>query len=69
MNQNLTSLFAVVNDNKILLVDTNLKIFVERLNANFPGTRNYDWFYRAFKKNDRFSLVIDDNEYFFQKVI
>ncbi|EHQ29002.1 hypothetical protein Mucpa_4918 [Mucilaginibacter paludis DSM 18603] len=69
MNQNLTSLFAVIQDNKILSVDTNLKSFVEALNKEYAGIRNYDWFYRAFKKDNHFSLSIDGKEYFFQKVL
>jgi len=69
MNQNLTSLFAAISDNRIILIDTNLKVFVEQVNKQFPGTRNYDWFYRAFKKENYFMLPIDGKEYYFQKVV
>jgi len=69
MNQNLKSLYALISDNKIALVDTNLKIFVERINAEYPITRNYDWFYRAFRKDDHFALNIDGKEFYFQRVL
>jgi len=69
MNTSLTALYAAIHDNKVEVIDTNLKLFVEQVNKLHAGSRNYAWFYRAFAANDYFTTTIDGKEYFFQKVV
>lgn len=51
MIRDLKSLYTAVVDNKVVLFDTNLRLFVEGLNKLEPNTRNYDYYYREFKKS------------------
>lgn len=59
----------MIKDNEVILVESNLKRFVLIVNENFQGSRNYDWFFREFKKKVHFSSVIGGEQYYFQKVI
>lgn len=68
MNERIGALYVVMIDNEVICFDTNLKLFVAVLNSLIPESRNYDWFYRAFKKETRFSQVINNKEYYFQKL-
>jgi hypothetical protein len=69
MNDRIGSFYVVVFNNEVICFDTNLKLFVEQFNKMMPQSRNYDWFYRAFKKESKFSQVIGGNEYYFQRLI
>jgi hypothetical protein len=70
MIRDLKSLYTAVVDNKVVLFDTNLKLFVESLNKLEPESRNYDFYYREFKKSQH--LVFQNNkglEYHLQKLL
>lgn len=70
MNERITAFYAVISDNEVICFETNLKLFVEKFSRIVPDTRNYDWFYRKFKKESYFSQSFNGGElYFFQKVI
>jgi len=49
MIRDLKSLYAAVLDNKVVIFDTNLKSFVQKLNDFDSNSRNYDYYYRQFK--------------------
>jgi hypothetical protein len=68
MNERIGALYVAVIDNEVICFETNLKLFVTLFTASVPKARNYDWFYRAFKKEKRFSQIIDSKEYYFQKL-
>ena len=47
----LRKLYTANHDNEVVLFATNLKTFVEALNALEPNSRNYAYYDRQFKKN------------------
>tara|TARA_R110000868_G_scaffold225161_2_gene477430 strand:- start:1416 stop:1628 length:213 start_codon:yes stop_codon:yes gene_type:complete len=70
MIRDLKSLYTAVVDNKVVLFDTNLKLFVKGLNKLELETRNYDYYYREFKKSQQ--LVFQNNKgltYHLQKLL
>ena len=69
MNTSLTALYAAIHNNRVEVIDTNLKLFVEQINKLHADSRNYAWFYRAFTANDYFTTIIAGKEYHFQKVV
>ena len=50
MIRDLKSLYVLTLNNKVELFDTNLKSFVEKLIDFDSDSRNYDYYYRKFKK-------------------
>ncbi|MBB6109740.1 hypothetical protein HDF23_002489 [Mucilaginibacter lappiensis] len=68
MNKQTSFIFATVHDNEVICFDTNLKGFHKQLTDMFPSINNYQWFYRKFGTDRRFSLPIGDKEYYFQKL-
>lgn len=69
MNERIGALYVAVIDNEVVCFETNLKLFAALFSQSVPEARNYDWFYRAFKKEIRFSQVINNKEYYFQKLV
>jgi len=69
MNERITSFYIVIANNEVVCFETNLKLFVVEVNKNIPESKNYDWFYRTFKKLSKFKLTFGDQEYFFQRLI
>lgn len=51
MIRDLKSLYVAILDNEVVFFDTNLKLFVEKLNNLESDSRNYDHYYREFKKS------------------
>lgn len=68
MNKRIGSIYVAVKDNEVIAYETNLKLFVELVSQISPKARNYDWFYRSFEKSIRFSTLIGEDEYHFQKL-
>lgn len=68
MNERIGALYVAVIDNEVVCFETNLKLFVLLFTQSVPEARNYDWFYRAFKKEKRFPQTIAGKEYYFQKL-
>lgn len=69
MNKDVKYLYIVIKENKVVCFDTNLKNFVEKFLVIEPEARNYDYFYRKFKRVDSFELDMNDGkEYFMQKL-
>lgn len=68
MNKDVKYLYIVIKDNKVVCFDTNLKNFVEKFLLIEKEARNYDYFYRKFKREDSFEADIDDKKYFMQKL-
>ncbi|MDG5490539.1 hypothetical protein [Psychroserpens sp. SPM9] len=52
MIRDLKSLYAVIVENKVVVFETNLKLFVEKFNELEKESRNYDYYYRQFKKKE-----------------
>jgi hypothetical protein len=69
MNERITSLYVAISKNEVVCFETNLKMFVAIVNKEIPGTRNYDWFYRAFKDVSKFKIALNDQDYYFQRLI
>ncbi len=68
MNKDVKYLYIVIKDNKVVCFDTNLKKFVEKF-MEVEEIRNYDYFYRKFKKEDYFEYtVLSGNIYMIQKL-
>jgi len=69
MIKNLNALFIAISDNKAVVFDTNLKNMWDKLKAIEPDCRNYDYYYREFKKK---SIVVyinpDDKIYVLQRL-
>lgn len=53
MNKDVKYLYIAIKDNKVVCFDTNLKKFVEKF-GQVEEVRNYDYFYRKFKKENHF---------------
>lgn len=69
MNKDVKYLYIAIKDNKVVCFDTNLKNFVEKFLLIEPEARNYDYFYRKFKKVDSFELDMNGGKkYFMQKL-
>lgn len=70
MIRDLKSLYTLVVNNRIVLFDTNLKLFVEKLNDMDSNTRNYDYYYRQFKKKELIEFENDNGKkYYLQKLL
>lgn len=69
MNKDVKYLYIAIKDNKVVCFDTNLKNFVEKFLLVEKEARNYDYFYRKFKREDSFEVdIIDGKKYFIQKL-
>lgn len=68
MIRDLKNLYTAVVDSKVVLFDTNLSSFVERLNTLYDNTRNYDYYYRQFKKESYLSFTKGGQTIYLQKV-
>ncbi len=51
MNKELKKAFCAIKDNRVVVFDTNLKEFVDKLNTVEPESRNYMFYYRFFADN------------------
>lgn len=61
--------FYIANlDNKTVVLDTSLMPFWTSFQQLEPAIRNYDFFYREFKKTDVIIQQIDGKEYLLQKI-
>lgn len=69
MNNNLRDLYVAIVNNEIVCFETNLKEFQIAFEKMEPSTRNYQWFYREFKKTTYFKLELSGKDYYFQKVV
>lgn len=65
MNERIKNLYIANKDNKTICFDTNIKGFHASFEKKCPKSRNYQWFYREFVKNDSF----DWEDYHFQKLV
>ena len=69
MIRDLKALYVLIRNNKVVTFGTNLTYFHGELKKIIPDCRNYDYFYREFKKNDVLELKGKNNEILFaQKV-
>ncbi len=69
MIRDLRALYTAVVDNRVVLFETNLKNFVEKLNEMEPTSNNYMYYYRAFKKEKLIVQEIDGKEYHLQELL
>lgn len=57
MNKDIKRIYIAISDNQPVAFETNLKNFWERFVLVEPEIRNYDYFYRKFKKDKSFSFT------------
>ncbi len=69
MIRDLKSFYVAIKDNEVVAFETNLQKFVPLIEAKEKEARNYQWFYREFKKSTYFKLTLGGKDYFFQRVI
>jgi len=69
MNINLKAFYVAIINNEVFCYETNLTKFVSVFIKKNPTARNYDWFYRQFKKSSYFHHNVDGKCYYFQKVV
>lgn len=70
MIRDLKSLYIVITGGKAVLFETNLKFFIEAFNRIEPKCRNYDFYYRGFKKSDSMEFVNESGKkYTLQKLL
>lgn len=69
MNDRIGSLYLAIIDNKAVCFETNLKDFVYIFTIIEPAARNYDWFYRQFKKSNMFTALVSHKQYHFQRLV
>lgn len=65
MNDNIKVLYTCCLDNKVIVAESNLTLFVKELEYMTDINKKYNWFYRRFKSNVSF----DYGNYYFQKVV
>lgn len=68
MLQGLKALYIVILGGEAILFETNLRSFVRKFEDIEPYSRNFDYFYRRFRKERIFKLSVNDKEYIFQKL-
>lgn len=70
MIRDLKSLYVAIKDNEVVLFETNLKKFLIEFNKIEPDCRNYDYYYREFKKMKMLHYLNKKEEnYFIQKLL
>lgn len=70
MIRDLRNLYTVVVSNKVVLFGTNLSDFIKDLKKIEPEIRNYDYYYRKFKKTDQIEFTNSNGKkYHLQKVL
>ncbi|MGH1387514.1 hypothetical protein [Kordia sp.] len=70
MIRDLKSLYVAIVDNEVVVFETNLKLFIEELGKIESEIRNYDYYYRQFKKSSKQSLVNSNSKkYYLQKIL
>lgn len=65
MNDNIKVLYTCCLDNKVIVTESNLTLFVKELEYMTDIGKKYNWFYRRFKSSNSF----DYGNYCFQKVV
>ncbi|SEL03547.1 hypothetical protein SAMN05661044_01798 [Olivibacter domesticus] len=68
MLQGLKALYIVILGGEAILFETNLRSFVRKFEGIEPDSRNFDYFYRRFRKERIFRLKVNEKEYTFQKL-
>lgn len=68
MRNNISSFYVANLDNRTVALDTSLMPFCLSLENLDPRFRNYDFFYREFKKTDLIQFKIEDKVYWLQKL-
>lgn len=69
MIRDLKNLYIAIADNKAVLFETNLKFFVEAFSNIEPGCRNYEYYYREFKKRMVIEVELSGKKYTLQKAL
>ncbi len=70
MIRDLKSLYVAIKNNRVILFETNLKKFWSAFNEIEPDCRNYDYYYREFKKSNMLQYMNEKEEiYFLQKLL
>lgn len=70
MIRDLKAFYVAIINNEVVCFNTNLKLFVEEFTKIASDSRNYDWFYRQFKADSKFTHQFNgDKTYYFQKVV
>lgn len=70
MQERIKSLYVAIVDNEVVCFDTNLKDFHIQLQELAKGCRNYDYFYRAFRKFSKIEYTDNDgNSFYIQKIL
>ncbi|MGB2528555.1 hypothetical protein [Flagellimonas sp. SN16] len=69
MIRDLKALYTAVVDNEVVLFETNLKLFVEKLNKMEPSSRNYQYYYRQFQKKKLLTQELGSKKYHIQELM
>ncbi|AWX45500.1 hypothetical protein HME9304_02520 [Flagellimonas maritima] len=69
MIRDLKQLYTAIVDNEVVFFDTNLKLFVQKLNDAEPTSRNYQYYYRGFQKTNILTFENNGKQYFLQKLL
>lgn len=62
MNKDIKRIYIAIRDNNPVAFETNLKNFWERFVLVEPEIRNYDYFYRKFKKENSFTFTSSEGK-------
>jgi len=65
MNKNITSFYVANKDNITIAYESNLKDLITMFQNLEPEARNYQYYYRQFKKHSSFEW----NDYHFQQLV
>lgn len=69
MLQGLKALYIVIFNGRVILFETNLRSFVREFEKIEKESRNFDFFYRQFKKTTYFQMNFSNKEYHFQRLL
>lgn len=64
MNKDIKRIYIAIRDNHPVAFETNLKNFWERFVLIEPEIRNYDYFYRKFKKEKSFTFISSKGKHY-----
>ncbi len=67
MNVNVKTLYFLIKNGRVVLCESNLKDFLLCLPKDLKNIRQYDYYYRFFKKKDFFQSEFN-KDYYFQKI-
>nr|BFF40254.1 hypothetical protein BACY1_20590 [Tenacibaculum mesophilum] len=69
MNDRIKKLFSCTVNNRVVVIETNFRLFHKLLKVVEPNCNSDRWYIDRFKEDREFSQTIDGKVYHFQKLV